>query len=178
MMEVFTETLRSWQNFYFMVGGAAAGLMGLMFVALSLGSHLVSDETIRAFPAFVTPSIIYFVSVLLVAAVMLAPTFTAVAIGVLFLAGGALGLLRTSWHVRQLIRLTNQHQNLGVWYWLWQVILPLASYGLIALSGLLFVFDQWAPAFTGLWLAELAILLCAIANTWGLVVWIIQQGRP
>lgn len=60
MADVFTDTLHSWQNFYFMIGGASAGLMGLMFVALSLGTHLVNDETRASFPAFVTPSIIYF----------------------------------------------------------------------------------------------------------------------
>lgn len=44
-MDRFTETLRSWHNFYFMTGGATATLVGLMFVALSLGRHLVSEET-------------------------------------------------------------------------------------------------------------------------------------
>ena len=61
MTDLFIDTLHSWQNFYFMIGGASAGLMGLMFVALSLGTHLVNDETISSVGAFVTPSIIYFV---------------------------------------------------------------------------------------------------------------------
>ena len=178
MNELFTETLHSWQNFYFMIGGAAAGLMGLMFVALSLGSHLINDETRAAFPVFVTPSIVYFVSVLLIAAVMLVSSFTASALGVVLLVGGAASLARTVQPVRRLIRVNNEHQDFNRWDWLWQVILPVVGYSLIALAGLGFVFDQWTIAFMGMWLAVLMLLLCAIANTWGLVSWIVEQGRP
>lgn len=109
---------------------------------------------------------------------MLVPTFTAPIIGTVLVVGGALGLARTSRHVRHLIRVNNQRQDFNRWDWLWQVILPPTSYGLIALAGLLFVFDQWALAFIGMWLATLMLLLCAIANTWNLVLWIIEQGRP
>jgi hypothetical protein len=75
MPDVFIETLHTWQNFYFMIGGVVAGLLGLMFVALSL-MHLVSDETREEFEIFVTPSEVYFVSALLVACVMLVPALT------------------------------------------------------------------------------------------------------
>lgn len=178
MNDLFIETLRSWQNFYFMIGGAAAGLMGLMFVALSLGTHLVNDETIKNVPAFVTPSIIYFVSVLLIAGVMLVPAHNPQVLGLICICGGVAGLWRTSRHVRHLVRMNSEYQDFNRWDWLWQIVLPPASYGLITLAGILFVFDRWTLAFTGLWLAALAIILCAIANTWGLVIWIIEQGRP
>ncbi|MEZ4668646.1 MAG: hypothetical protein R3E39_12105 [Anaerolineae bacterium] len=176
MNETFIETLRSWQNFYFMIGGASAGLMGLMFVALSLGTHLVNDQTASNVAAFVTPSIIYFVSVLLVAGVMLVPTFTTLVLGIVLAAGGAVGLVRTTGHVRDLIRVNNEYQDFSRWDWLWQVILPLVSYGLLVLAGLGFLFDQWTVAFMGVWLAVLMLLLCAIANTWSLVLWIVEQG--
>jgi hypothetical protein len=40
-MDAFTETLRSWQNFYFMIGGATATLVSLMFVAVTLGVQMI-----------------------------------------------------------------------------------------------------------------------------------------
>jgi hypothetical protein len=49
MPDAFVDTLQSWQNFYFMIGGASAGLIGLMFVALSLGMRLLSDNTRQSF---------------------------------------------------------------------------------------------------------------------------------
>jgi hypothetical protein len=49
------------------------------------------------------------------------------------------------------------------------------SYALILLGGI--GVNQWSLAFIGVWLASIFLLLCAIANTWSLVIWIIGQGR-
>ena len=86
--------------------------------------------------------------------------------------------MRTSQHARHLIRVNNEHQDFNRWDWLWSIIAPLLGYSLIVLAGLLFMFDQWSLAFMVIWLATLTLLLCAIANTWSLVLWIIEQGRP
>ncbi len=88
MTDVFNETLHGWQNFYFMAGGAAATLLGLMFVALSMSTHLISDEVRQEIDTFTSPSIFYFVSVLLLACVMLYPMISVVVLGVLLLLGG------------------------------------------------------------------------------------------
>lgn len=178
MTDAFIDALRSWQNFYFMIGGASAGLMGLMFVALSLGTHLVNDETRASFPAFVTPSILYFVSVLLVAGVMLVPSYTPLTLGLMLFVGGAAGLGRTIRHVLQIIRVAIQNRDFNLVDWLAQIILPVVGYALVLIAGLGFTGNQWSPAFMGLWLAALLLLICAIANTWGLVIWIVEQGRP
>jgi hypothetical protein len=55
--------------------------------------------------------------------------------------------------------------------------LPLASYGLMLLGALGLAVGQPQPAFIGLWLAMLALLTCAIANTWSLVIWIVEQRQ-
>src|SRR5262245_39721969 len=103
MTDSFMDTLRSWQNFYFMIGGASAALIGLMFVALSLGVHLVNDEVKANFPAFVTPSIVYFVSALLLAGIMLVPVYTPMGLGVILFLSGTAGAVRASQHIRHLI---------------------------------------------------------------------------
>src|SRR4051794_22539365 len=94
MIDAFNEALRGWQNFYFMMGGAAATLAGLMFVALSLGQHLIGETTRDQMKVFAMPSIIYFVSVLLLAGVMLVPIFSPVGIAVVLFVSGGYGLLR------------------------------------------------------------------------------------
>ena len=175
MPDVFIDTLHSWQNFYFMIGGAAAGLMGLMFVALSLGTHLINETTKQAFGSFVTPSILYFVSVVLIAGVMLVPVFAPVGLALTLFVGGAVGLGRTAQHVRVLIQTAIEHQDFTPWDWLAQIIFPIASYALMMLVGLGFAINQWPLAFMGLWLATLLLLISAIANTWSLVIWIIEQ---
>ena len=174
----FIDTLHSWQNFYFMAGGAAAALIGLMLVAMSLGQHLVTDQTRAQVEAFATPSVLYFVSTLLISCAMLVPDYVPGVLGALALTGGAIGLLRSSSHIRQLIRAAIEHQDFTWWDWLSQIILPIAGYGLLTLAGLGFLVDQAPLAFVGVCLAMILLLISAIANTWSLVMWIVSHPQP
>lgn len=151
--------------------------MGLMFVALSLGMHLINDETRAEFSTFVTPSVVYFMSVLLIAGVMLVPTHTSTALALLLFVGGTAGLIPALRHARQLVRAANQYGDFNLWDWLMQIIAPPLSYALIVLAVPGFFASYWSLAFMGVWLATLLLLVCAIANTWSLVLWIIDQRK-
>jgi hypothetical protein len=175
MPDVFNQMLHEWHNFYFMAGGAAAGLVGLMFVALSLGVGLVTDTTRENIKIFATPSIFYFVSALMLACVMLIPRHTPPVMGLLLFIGGTIGLQWTLAHVRLLVGMAKKFQDFTVVDWLSQVILPVASYVLIVIAAVCFVVEQWPLAMGGLWLAVIFLMLSAIANTWSLVMWIIDQ---
>jgi heme O synthase-like polyprenyltransferase len=69
MPDTFLTALREWQNFYLLVGTAAATLVGLLFVALSLESSLVLADRAWAVRTFMTPSLIIITAVLMVTAV-------------------------------------------------------------------------------------------------------------
>src|SRR5260370_31044421 len=101
-------------HFYFMAGGAAATLLGLMFVAISMDTHLITDEVRQEIDTFTSPSIFYCVSVLLLACVMLCPMMSAVVLGVLLLLGGVSGLVWATPRVRLLILAARKHQDFGV----------------------------------------------------------------
>ncbi len=176
-MDVFIEMLRSWQNFYFMTGGAAAALLGLMFVALSLGQHLISNTTRATFHMFVTPSIVYFMSALLFSCVMLNPAYTPQSLALVLLIGGVCGLLLTGQRVWQLFRIAWRNQGFDAWHWLTQIILPPVSYGLILSATVCLFAAQTVPAFTALWIADMLLLVCGVSNTWGLVLWIVEQPK-
>ncbi|MBX3065171.1 MAG: hypothetical protein KF726_19480 [Anaerolineae bacterium] len=175
MSDVFNEMVHGWQNFYFMVGGAAAALMGLMFVALSLGSHLVERTTQEQIGAFVTPSILYFVSVLLLACIMLIPTFSPLGLAVLLAAGAAIGLQRTVFHVRALVRTALKVGDFDRWDWLSGIIFPPLSYALVLIAAVLLLLNVWSVALLDLWLVVILLFVCAISNTWALVLWIVEQ---
>jgi hypothetical protein len=176
-MAVFTETLHSWQNFYFMTGGAAAALLGLMFVALSLGQHLISDVTRASFPIVVTPSVVYFMSALLFSCVMLNPAYTPQGLALVVLVGGVFGLIQTLPSVWQLFKMARRNQDFDVGNWLSYIILPPISYVLMLSAALCLMIDQAALAFNALWLANIALLVCGVGSTWGLVLWIIDQPK-
>jgi hypothetical protein len=174
-MEALSETLHGWQNFYFMAGGAAATLLGLMFVALSLGMHLITEATKRQIEAFASPSVFYFASVLFLAGVMLVPAYVPLVLTLVLVVGGVLGLGRTIPSVRLLIQAARKHQDFTAADWLSQIILPVLSYSLILMAGIGFVVNQSTPALIALWISTILLLLCGITNTWSIVIWIIEQ---
>ncbi len=177
MADVFNEALRGWQNFYFMMGGAAAGLIGLMFVALSLGINLASTATREDMKLFVTPSVIYFVSVLLISCVLLVPGFSPPALALILALGGGVGFVQTVPFAKRLFHVAQRHQDFILSDWLSQVIVPVASYLLLVAAGVCFAATQWSIGFLAVWVADILLLLCAITNTWSLVVWIVEQKQ-
>lgn len=176
-METFPDILHSWQNFYFMAGGAAVTLIGLMFVAISLGMHLVNEVTRESFRIFAAPSIFYFVSVLLIACMMLVPSFTAMGLGLVMVFGAVVGLIVTLPRVIGLIQAALKHQDFDLWEWFTHIIFPAVSFMLIGLGAAELLTNQWSLGIDGIWLATVLLLVSAIANTWSMVIWIIEQQR-
>jgi hypothetical protein len=96
-----------WGDFYLLVGTAAAALLALLFVAVSVGIGYLTDKRAAATRTFFSPIIVHFAVVLFLSAVALAPleepAIFAAAIGGCGLVGLAIStfttvqLLRTDW---------------------------------------------------------------------------------
>jgi hypothetical protein len=174
MDESFTQTLHEWAAFYMLVGPAAATLTGLIFVAVSLGAHLVNNETISDVQAFVTPTIIYFVEVLIISSLMNAPVPSGLILGGCLVPLGLIGLGR-SINVTWWLWRRNKLKPFSS-YWTWHVLLPLVSYLLISGAAMGFL-QGFLPTqgFIALALATMLLLLLGIHNTWDLTLWIVQQ---
>jgi hypothetical protein len=170
------ETLRDWQNFYFMIGGASAGLIGLMFVAISLGSHLVNTQTAEDMRIYVNPSLFHFVTVLVTACVMLVPVHTiaslSIILGLVCLAG-----LRQSMDVLKRMRRRNADAIDEDNHFLWHAVLPTLGYvaGCVSTGGI--AITTLFPWLIGFALMVTILIVCAIRNVWVLVLWIAKQGR-
>ena len=67
--------LSDWQNFYMIMGTAAATLTGLMFVATTLFAGLDTHASIAnaGITAYNTPTVMHFCAVLLLAGILSAP---------------------------------------------------------------------------------------------------------
>src|SRR5215472_5526519 len=60
MTASLAELLHSWHDFYLLVGTASATLVGLMFVAASIGAQVFKEENRAAIEAFISPTVVHF----------------------------------------------------------------------------------------------------------------------
>src|SRR2546428_11697993 len=88
MPDSLSQTFQNWQTFYFLVGGAAAGLVGLTFVAITVGSGQIGKQEIPGLRTFVNPTLIHFIYVLVTASVVVMPTVTRMQLGILLVLAG------------------------------------------------------------------------------------------
>jgi hypothetical protein len=79
--------LYGWDDFYIMAGTAGATLIGLLFVIITLSTHLSSSGIAHGARAFLTPTLVHFGSVPLQALVVLVPWPSAWPVGVILLCG-------------------------------------------------------------------------------------------
>ncbi|HYU33662.1 MAG TPA: hypothetical protein VEW48_16035, partial [Thermoanaerobaculia bacterium] len=70
MHETIASPLAAWENFYVIIGGAAAALTGLQFVVIALIHEVGARSSHREIAAFGTPQIVHFCAALLVAATL------------------------------------------------------------------------------------------------------------
>lgn len=165
--------LDGWHDFYLIIGGGAAGLMGLMFVVVTLSPRVIATRGARGIRTFVTPTVVFFTSALVISALMslphLGPTALAVMLGILGL-GGAIYMLELGVH-KQL-----RESDLPSEDWFWYFWLPVSSYvSLAASAGLL-----WSTIDLSLILVAASSLLftvIGVRNSWDLVLWMARRSQ-
>ena len=108
----FGDIIASWHDFYFMLGGASATLVGLLFVALSLRLNRVREAERVDLRAFVWQTFGNFIYVVLVSAVMLIPTLVPIGLGLPLIIMGSIGLFDTISQFRKVQR--SQRREWGV----------------------------------------------------------------
>ncbi len=84
--------LKDWHDFYELLGGAAATLVGLTFVAASIGAGILTRDHESAMKVFITPTVVHFSAILVACLLILAPLASETSLAVLLLAEGATGI--------------------------------------------------------------------------------------
>src|SRR5215467_7305612 len=74
MPGTLTQLLREWHDFYVLVGTASTTLVGLMFVAASVGSSFFSEDSCASMNAFITLTVLHFAAVLFTSFLVIIPT--------------------------------------------------------------------------------------------------------
>jgi len=159
--------LGSWQNFYMIIGTAAATLTGLMFVATSLESHLATLNA--GISAFNSPTVVHFCVVLLLA-VMLSSPWEAFSILAYLLGLVGLGVALYLINIMRRMRRVPQYQTPRK-DWLWYFILPLNAYIALIVAALALPASP-APALYLVSATMVALLFLGIRNSWDLVTYL------
>lgn len=161
----YVETLQSWHNFYATAGAAAATLVGLLFVGLTLHIRVVVTHPDVWSLARVT--LIDFFVVLLLALVILAPTSDTRVTAAWLIAIAAVSIALV---VRPAIQGLRSTQALGLPVLISRFGLGALCYVGVGVTGVLFQTRDFNNGLNGLVFVVVFLLVVAVRNTWDLLV--------
>ena len=174
MQEALLSPLAAWQNFYSIIGSAAATLTGLLFVVITLSAQVrmrVSSQR-SGIAAFSTPNVVHFGAALLVAALLNAPWQALWNAALLLGLAGLGGMTYVIIVLRRARRQTDYEPVLEDW--LWHTVLPLVSYSGLVVAALLLPIHP-APALFVIAAATVLLLFIGIHNAWDNVTYLVLE---
>ncbi|MBV8473192.1 MAG: hypothetical protein JO107_10995 [Hyphomicrobiales bacterium] len=165
-----TDTLHEWRDFYLLVGTASATLVGLMFVAASIGASLFNEKYVGPLRAFITPTVVHFASPLFASIILTMPNHNWVSLGAFLGLGGLAGLLYCG---RVLALIMQRFASTLDWEdRTFYALAPALGYLLLLAAGGAELAEQ-PPAAAKLIAAAILILLAAgLRNAWDMMVWL------
>jgi hypothetical protein len=173
------EIFHDWHDFYVLVGTASATLVGLMFVAVSIGTSIFNEDKRAAVTAFITPTVTHFAAVLFACLVATMPNHTWYSLGGLIGAGALAGTVFSGGLVVQMI--VRHRFNVDLSDRLFYAVVPLAGYALALMAAVLLGIRAAAVSADLIAAAVLILLFAAIRNAWDMMVWIViktPSGGP
>jgi hypothetical protein len=175
MSQIGTPLLSAWQSFYVMVGSAAAAVIAIQFVVITLIANLRRPAPADTISAFATPTVVQLGSALLVAAIMSAPWPSLCSAAIALAVFGLGGLAYGGAVIRRARRQTYYKPERADW--MWYALLPGTAYATISIAALcLWTFP--CPALFAIGAGALALLLIGIHNAWDTVIHIVVVRLP
>jgi hypothetical protein len=160
--------LERWGDFYLVAGGAAAVLIGLIFVVISLMQDRSRSSVLSGSKLFMGPIVLGLSFVLVLTGAVLTPHITAGWLGAITAVVAFWGLVRGIMSIMGIKRLGSEVHWSDVWFY---GVIPSALYVVLGIVG--FAIRQGLPwAEYGLAVVVTALLLTAIRNEWDLITWI------
>jgi len=174
-----SEPLQAWHEFYFLLGTSAAALTGLMAVVVSINPDTIAERPNSGVRAFVTPTMVFFITAFVVSALLLVPALSMRSLAVLLALTGITGVVYLLWtrgHHYYVHGVDGHPPNLDGEDWIFFIGLPYLSYLLLIVAAV----GIWLHAGFGaltLGFTTMLLLVIGIHNAWDLVIWLAQQKR-
>lgn len=169
------EAMGRWHEFYAELGTASATLVGLLFVAATVGSGVFTEGRRAPLRVFLSASVVHFSSILAICLIVLAPLRSWLPFGVIVLGSGGFGLVYCGLVWRDTVR-EGLNQSIDLEDRIWYVVVPVVGYLLEAAAGLALA-ARLDIGCTLLAVAVGLLMLVGIHNAWDITVWIITRRR-
>jgi len=170
MADTVADSLHAWHDFYLLIGTASATLVGLLFVAASIGAAYFTTEREAGLRAFLTPTVLHFTAIVVTCLVLMVPSHDRASLCASLLAIAAIGL-GYSGTVWLRMRRRGFSATIDLADRIWYVLTPVASYLLMVAAAILLVQGP-GGALEVLAGALVLLLLLGIRNAWDMTVWI------
>jgi hypothetical protein len=157
-----------WHDFYLVLGPASAGLIGLLFVVMSLTTNFERDKAMRGARVYMTPIVFHLGALVLLSGLALFPHAFAPFVGAMATACGLAGLAYAVYICRAFLTKTVESYKGDLWFygvWVGALYAGLATAGVLILAG-----ETFGPFVLAA--AQLAMFLLMVNNAWDLVVFI------
>ncbi|MDT7555432.1 MAG: hypothetical protein QOI16_4243 [Pseudonocardiales bacterium] len=174
-MPPLTDTLAAWHDFYALLGTASATMVGLLFVAASVGSGVFSSDRIAPLRMFLSASVVHFSGVLAVSLVVLVPLRNQLLFASLVVAGGLFGLAYCAVTWRDTVR-DGLSKRIDLEDRIWYAFMPVLGYLLETASGLT-LFGRLDLGCSAVALSMGILLLIGIHNAWDITIWSITRRK-
>ena len=165
-MTDFSQIILGWQGFYTLMGTAAATLIGLLFVAVSINIEAFRRRAYTDLQLFATLTFNCFFYVLLISMFFLIPGLSPLGLGLPLLLLGGLGFANAVVQQRRARRGRLSQQNISVASQFTTPILCLLGLMIIAIG----VIAQITVGLYGLVIVLVFLLGSASVNAWTLLV--------
>jgi hypothetical protein len=169
------DALGRWHEFYMLLGTASATLVGLLFVAATVGSGVFTSGRLAALRVFLSASVIHFSTILIACLVVLAPGENWLSLGLMIAGCGVFGLAYygLAWRDMQRDGLT---KRIDLEDRIWYAALPVIGYLFETACGIALA-CRLNEACTALALSMGMLLIVGIHNAWDITVWSITRPR-
>ncbi len=165
-------SLDRWANFYLVTSTAAATLIGLLFVVITLAAERMRKEEAAKIQLYLTPTVVFFASTLCVAALLTFPNHTPLTAALCCGLVGVVGLLYSaSMVVGQGGRKARYEQPSDM---IQYAGIPFAAYGLLVLGGVLLCREA-QRGLTLVAVGMLVLIALALRNSWAIAVDVVSS---
>ena len=167
---MLSELIHAWHDFYVLVGTASATLVGLMFVAATIGAQVFTESNRAGMRAFLSPTVVHFSAALFICILAAIPSQTWQTLAALLAACSLAGIAYSARVWMQLF--VRRRFDVDVIDRVFYALIPVLGY-LLILVGVFLLLKESAVGLDLLAAALITLLLAVIRNAWDMTIWIV-----